>query len=78
MRDEIVEVETSESGTAAWNDAPINLTATADGTTVTLTWEHAVEAEVEAYGVYEIVGGKWTFDTEKRSSIGDSYGIRNS
>ena len=48
-----------EVGAAAWNDAPTNLQATANGDTVTLTWDH--EAGAEAYGVYEVINGTNTF-----------------
>ena len=57
---------------AAWNDAVTNLTATVEGSTVTLTWDH--EAGAEAYGVYEAIDGVNTFLTvvyEKQAVLTD-------
>ena len=47
-------VEGLEVRSGAWNDAPV-LSATANGTTITLSWVH--EAGAEAYAIYEVVDG---------------------
>jgi len=48
--------------TADWKDAPTNLTATVEGTSVVLTWEHAIPGVI--VGVY-----KWNPETNKATFI---------